>query len=250
MTNATVEANARVLPETTDRRGFLRSVVAAGASITASAPLALTSSPAAAAVGNVPAETEENRDLIDLARRASELFRERDRAVADLRATRNKFKETAPLPPRPRKKPDGLNLPLFKIVRNPGPLVSGKPIEISVDRAYDMWLQAAGDGRSCEPELTRKEILRVSDRYVWKLLDGAHESGYMAASRRLRELDNEIRQQAGKVFEFEPKSSLGVAAQASTLLVAFDIDARAHKEFAQRLAGSAIRVSLEQEART
>jgi hypothetical protein len=251
MANATLRANAQALPEATNRRGFLRSIIAAGASITASAPLALTYSPSDAAAENAAVEPEENRDLIDLARRAGELFRERDRAVADLLAARNKFRETAPLPPRSRKKPDGVNLNLFNIVRNPGPLVSGKPIEISVDRAHDMWLQAADEGRSGEPEFTRKEILHVSDRYVWKLLDGAHESGYAAASRRLRELDNEIRRLAGKVFELEPKSSLGVAAQASTLLVAFDVrDGRAHKEFAQQLAASAIRMSSGEEARS
>jgi hypothetical protein len=244
MTNAT-------LPEATNRRAFLRSVVAAGSIITASAPLALASSPAAAAAENAAVEPEENRDLIDLARRAGELFKERHRAVADLLVARNKFRDTVPLPPRPRKKPEGINLSLFKIVRNPGPLVSGKPIEISVDRAYDMWLQAGNEGRSGEPEFTRKEVLQVSDRYVWKLLDGAHETGHMAASRRLRELDNEICHLAGKVFELEPKSSFGVAAQASTLLVAFDVrDGRAHKEFAQQLAASAIRVSLGQEARS
>jgi hypothetical protein len=41
MTKATMKANAQALPEATNRRGFLRSVVAAGATITASAPLAL-----------------------------------------------------------------------------------------------------------------------------------------------------------------------------------------------------------------
>jgi hypothetical protein len=65
MSTDTLRANAQTLPEATDRRGFLRSVVAAGAIITASAPLALTSSPAAAAVGNAPV-TEENRDLLDV----------------------------------------------------------------------------------------------------------------------------------------------------------------------------------------
>jgi hypothetical protein len=243
MPNATVRANARALPEATDRRGFLRSVVAAGAIITASAPLALTSSAAAAAVGNPPAETEENRDLLDLARRAGELFNERHQAVADLLVARNKFRDTVPLPPRPRKKPEGIKN-LFKIVRNPGPIVRGGPIEISVDRAYDMWLEAANEGGNI-PEFARKEVLHVSDRYVWKLIDGAHETGYMAASRRMRELDNEICHLAGKVFELEPRTGLGVAAQASTLLVAFDVrDGRAHKEFAQQLAANAIRVSV------
>ena len=52
------------------------------------------------------------------------------------------------------------------------------------------------------------------------------------------------------MFELEPKSSLGVAAQVSTLLVAFDArDGRANKEFAQQLAASAIRVAA-REARS
>jgi hypothetical protein len=109
-----------------------------------------------------------------------------------------------------------------------------------------MWLQAANEGRNAEPEFTRKEVLQVSDRYVGKLLDGAHKTGYMAASRRMRELDNEICHLAGKVFELEPRTGFGVAAQASTLLIAFDArDGRAHKEFAQQLAASAIRVAVE-----
>ena len=249
MPNATERANAQALPEATNRRGFLRSVVAAGASISASAPLALTYSPAAAATPNAPAEPEENRELLDIACRVGELLNERHLPVADLGSARSKFRATAPLPPRPRKKPDGFGGIFFKIVRNPGPRVRGKPFEISVDRAYDMWLQAANEGRSREPETTRKEILHVSDRYMMKLVRAAHESGYAEASRRLHEQDNEIRQLAGKAFEFEPKTSLGVAAQASALLSAFDVrDGRAQKEFAQQLAANAIRVSLREEA--
>jgi hypothetical protein len=38
---------------------------------------------------------------------AGELFNERHQAVADLLVARNKFRETVPVPPRPRKKPEG-----------------------------------------------------------------------------------------------------------------------------------------------
>jgi hypothetical protein len=120
MSTDTLRANAQTLPEATDRRGFLRSVVAAGAIITASAPLALTSSPAAAAVGNAPV-TEENRDLLDVGRRVGELSRKRHQAIADLECARSKFREISPPPPIPRKRADE---PFIRIVRNPRPLAS------------------------------------------------------------------------------------------------------------------------------
>lgn len=241
-------ANAQALSEATNRRGFLRSVIAAGASVTASVPLALTCSPALATTAIVPAEPEESRDLLDLAQRVGELSRERHQAVADLRIARIRFAETGPLPPRPRKKVAGFSP--FKIVRNPGPHIRGAPIECSIDRAYDFWWGSMRKSPN-EAELVRKELFHVSERYVWKLHDAAEQSGYEAASRRSRELDDEIRRQSGRVFEFEPKTGLGVAALASTLLVGFDVgDGRSQKEFAQQLAASAIRVAEGQEART
>ena len=104
MPNATVEADAQALPEATNRRSFLRSVVAAGASITAAAPLALTCLPAAAAGKISAAEPEVNQDLRDLAGRVGELPREREQVVADLESARDRFREMVPPPPKPRGK--------------------------------------------------------------------------------------------------------------------------------------------------
>jgi hypothetical protein len=74
-----------------------------------------------------------------------------------------------------------------------------------------------------------------------RLLNAARESNYVVASQRLRDLEEEIQQNAERAFEFEPKTSLGVAAQAAAVL-ALSFDAQSHK-LAQKLAVSAIRVA-------
>ena len=122
---------------------FLRSVVAAGASITAAAPLALTCLPAAAAGETSAVEPEVNQDLRDLAERLGELPREREQVVADLKSARDRFRETVPLPPKPRGKGAAGGMKnIFKIAHNPAPFGTTRPIEISVDFVYDQWMEA------------------------------------------------------------------------------------------------------------
>ena len=237
MPKATARANAQALPEATNRRAFLRSVVAAGASITAAAPLALTCLPAAAAGEISVAEPEVNQDLRDLAGRVGELPRERERLVADLEFARDRFREMVPPPPRPRGKRAHEAMNSFKIVRNPAPFGTSRPLEMSVDFAYDQWMKAAS------PE-AMQNVLNVSDRYMGKLIRGADASGYEAALRRLRDLNNETARLLIKAFEFKPKTSRELAVQSAALLVAFDMgDGRAQREYAQQLAANVIRVS-------
>ncbi|MFZ0600671.1 MAG: hypothetical protein WAN05_04745 [Roseiarcus sp.] len=231
------------LPEATNRRSFLRSVVAAGASITAAAPLALTCLPAVAAGETSAAGPEVNQDLFDLAGRIGELPREREQVVADLKSARDRFRETVPLPPKPRGKraPEGMNL--FKIVRNPAPFGSTRPIETSVDFAYDQWMEATS------PNAVRN-FFNVSDQYIGKLIRGADASGYEAALRRLRDLNNETARLLIKAFEFKPKTSRELSLQSAALLVALDIGrGPAMMEYAEQLAANVIRVASEEGAR-
>ena len=75
-----------------------------------------------------------NQDLRDLAERLGELPREREQVVADLKSARDRFRETVPLPPKPRGKgaAEGMKN-IFKIAHNPAPFGTTRPIEISVD---------------------------------------------------------------------------------------------------------------------
>ena len=235
------------LPEATNRRSFLQSVVAAGASITAAAPLALTCLPAAAAAAAAgetsAAEPEVNQDLRDLAGRIGELPREREQAVADLESARDRFRETVLPPPKPRGKMAHEGMNLFKIVRNPAPFGATRPLEMSVDFAYDQWMKAISPKEM-------QNVLNVSDRYMGKLIRGAEASGYAAASWRLRDLNNETVCLLIKAFEFKPKTGRELAVQSAALLVAFDVgNGSAQRECAQQLAVNAIRVASGEEAR-
>ena len=95
-----------------------------------------------------------------------------------------------------------------------------------------------------------RNVFNVSDQYIGKLIRGADASGYEAALRRLRDLNNGSARVLTKAFEFKPKTSRELAVQSAALLVAFDMgDGRAHKTFAQKLAVNAIHVSSGEGAR-
>ena len=237
MPNAIVRATARTLPEAINRRSFLRSVVAAGASITAAAPLALTCLPAAAAGETSAVEPEVNQDLRDLAGRVGELPREREQVVADLKSARDRFREMVPPPPKPRGKRAREGRNFFKIVRNPATVGTVHPIEIAVDFAYDQWMKATSPNAA-------RNIFDVSDQYIGKLIRGADASGYEAALQRLRDLNNETARLLIKAFEFKPKTSRELSLQSAALLVALDMgNGPAMMEYAEQLAANVIRVA-------
>jgi len=192
-----------------DRRSFLRSLVTAGAGVAASAPLALTALPATAA-----SPEEEDRELVTLGHRAAKLLEERYQGGVDLRSATAKFIETAPLPPRPRKKPEGRIL-FFKIVRNPAPLGSTGQIECSVDSVYDQLFEQT----TVQGFREVRGIYNISDRYAGKLYEAAVESGYSAARARFHTLNNEIAELSEKAFELKPETVTGLAAQSVVLLV-------------------------------
>ena len=185
-----------------------------------------------------------NQDLRDLAERIGELPREREQVVADLKSARDRFRETVPrrqshVGKGPVKA--GISSRLSAIRRH-----SARPdrIEISVDFAYDQWMEATS------PKALQN-VFNVSDRYMGKLISGADASGYDAASWRLRDLNNETARLLIKAFEFKPKTSRELAVQSAALLVAFDIGrGPAMMEYAEQLAVNAIRVASGEEART
>ena len=95
------------------------------------------------------------------------------------------------------------------------------------------------------------ETSSMSDRYIGKLIRGADASGYVEASWRLRDLNNETARLLIKAFEFKPKTSRELAVQSAALLVALDIGrGPAMMEYAEQLAANVIRVSSEEGALT
>ena len=68
-----------------------------------------------------------------------------------------------------------------------------------------------------------RNVFNVSDQYIGKLIRGADASGYAAALRRLRDLNNETVGLLIKAFEFKPRTSKELSLQSAALLVAFDI---------------------------
>ena len=95
------------------------------------------------------------------------------------------------------------------------------------------------------------ETSSMSDRYIGKLIRGADASGYVEASWRLRDLNNETARLLIKAFEFKPKTSGELAVQSAALLVALDIGrGPAMMEYAEQLAANVIRVSSEEGALT
>ena len=145
----------------------------------------------------------------------------------------------APPKPRGKKAREGRNF--FKIVRNPAPFDATLPHEISVDFAYDQWMEATS------PKALQN-VYNVSDRYMGKLINGADASGYAAASWRLRDLNNETARLLIKAFEFKPKTSRELAVQSAALLVAGR--GPAMMKYAEQLAVNAIRVASGEETRT
>ena len=88
-----------------------------------------------------------------------------------------------------------------------------------------------------ENELMRTEIYQVSDRYQWKLILAARDSGLADAVTRFRKASHELREVAAQAFEFKPETRLGIAAQALALIGASEAqDDRVGSKFASSLA--------------
>jgi hypothetical protein len=154
---------------TTTRRAALGAL----ASVSALAlPVAIASSAAIAA--KVIAEPsalsviplQEAEALLEIGRRMPELLKEFWDASAALKDAQARFDESAPLPPKPRKRAKDqakrmFERPLIKIVRGaPAP----SSTEVNPSHAYESLWDAMLRG---ENELMRKEIYQVSDRYQW-----------------------------------------------------------------------------------
>jgi hypothetical protein len=161
-----------------------------------------------------------------------DLLEEFWKASAALKDARGRFDESAPLPPKPRKRAKDqakrmFKRPLIKIVRGaPAP----SSTDVNPSHAYESLWDAMLRGES---ELTRTEIYQVSDRYQWKLISAARDSGLADAVTRFRQASYELREVAAKAFEFKPGTRLGIAAQALALIGASEAqDGRVGSKFA------------------
>ena len=89
----------------------------------------------------------------------------------------------------------------------------------------------------------RTEIYQVSDRYQWKLISAARNSGLADAVTRFRNASHDLREVAAQAFEFKPETQLGIAAQALALIGASEAqDGRVGSKFASSLAINLIEV--------
>jgi hypothetical protein len=247
MPNATVRANARPMPETTDRRALLRGMLttgaAVGAAVAAGAPAALAALPSPPVT---IAGKKEAQALVEIGRRLPSLLKEYLDVSDALKNARARFDETAPLPPRPRKRAQDqtkrmFERPLVKIVGAPAP--SRKPREVSPSHAYESLWDAMLRG---ENELARKEVYQVSDRYQSKLFSAAKDCGLTDALTRFRKAGHDLREVAAQAFEFKPETRLGVTAQAMALLGAsYAKDGRVSSNFAPALAATILKIETE-----
>lgn len=185
---------------------------------------------------------QEAEALLEIGRRMPELLKEFWDASAALKDAQARFDESAPLPPKPRKRAKDqakrmFERPLIKIVRGaPAP----SSTEVNPSHAYESLWDAMLRG---ENELTRKEIYQVSDRYQWKLFSAARDRGLAAALTRFRKARHELREVAAQAFEFKPGTRLGIAAQALALIGASEAqDGRVGSKFAGLLAINLIEI--------
>jgi len=207
---------------TTTRRGILGALagvpaLALPAAAIACAPATLAASPAPSAASTTKEEAE---GLIEVGRRMPDLLKEFWTASADLKAATTRFNETAPLPPKPRKRAKEAKArlfkrPLLKIVRAElAPRVPGEGLEVTPAQAYE------GIFSSEKISFLSREVYHVSNQYVDKLLSAAQECGYSAAASRFRRAQGELSKTAEQAFTFKPETRRGVTAQALALSTA------------------------------
>jgi hypothetical protein len=146
------------------------------------APAALAAQPPAAA----PAPTREAEGLIEIGRRMPDLLGELWNASSALSDARAQFDESAPLPPKPRKRANDeaqrlFKQPMFKIVHGtPAPLVA-LPREVSASRAYEALRDAILRNES---KFARKEICQISYHFQRKFMRAAGDCGLTDAMTR------------------------------------------------------------------
>ena len=132
------------MSETTTRRaalGVLASVPALALPAGAIAPPAAIAAQVITEPSAVSAPSKQEVEaLIEIGRRMPDLLKEFWDASAALKDAQSRFNETAPLPPKPRKRTKEaqskrmLDRPLIKIVRG---APSSKPLEVSPSHAYE-----------------------------------------------------------------------------------------------------------------
>jgi hypothetical protein len=236
----------------TSRRAAIGAILAAGTvaatalpalgaalpSIDMAAPAAL-----AAEAPTASAPTNEAEGLMEIGRRLPDLLNEFWDANAALKDARARFDESAPLPPKWRKRANDANRllgrPMFKIVRGTPATFVAAPWEVSASHAYEALWDALLRGET--NQFTRKEFYQVSDRFFWKLIWAANDCGLNNARTRFREASYELREVAAQAFDFKPQTRPGIAAQAFALYGATEAkDGRVGSKFAASLAANVL----------
>jgi hypothetical protein len=132
---------------------------------------------------------------MEIGRRMPELLNEFWNANSALKDARARFDESAPLPPKWRKRANDakrlLGRPMFKIVSGPPAPFVAAPVEVSTSHAYETLLSAFL--RLEEGEVTRKVLYQVSERFQWKLICAARDCGLYDALTCFRKAGHELR---------------------------------------------------------
>jgi hypothetical protein len=191
MPNATVRANATVLPETTntDRRSIMRTF------------LALSGAAATATVWGIRKAKAADRELVSLGRRIEELTHEREKPNRDRVEAYSRFEQMGPKPKLPDKFSYPPSLPKdWDCLIDPPLFSTPVPMEEHWRIIRDYCDKYEGD-----PQL---ETIRGL----------AERSGYAAAAARVLSIDLEIRDTAARVLEVHAQSLAGAKAQAIAVL--------------------------------
>jgi len=243
--------------ETPSRRAALGAILAAGtaaatalpaSALGAALPAAAMATPATLAAIAPPtasATQQEAEGLMEIGRRMPELLDEFWKARTALKEAQARFDDSAPLPPKPRKRANDearplVKQPVFKIVRGtPSPLVR-LPWEVSASRAYE---EMRNSIYRRENKFTREITYQVSERYQRKLITAAHDCGLADALTRFRVANYRLREVAGHAFDFKPQTRPGILAQALALYGAFEAkDDRGGSKFAGSMAVSVLEI--------
>ena len=236
--------------EAPSRRAALGAIIAAGAAaatalpasaLGAALPAAAMATPATLATIAPPtasAPTQEVEGLMEIGRRMPELLGEFWKARTALKDARARFDESAPLPPKPRKRENDakrlLGRPVFKIVRGTTAPFVALPMEVSASCAYEEMRDSFYLGKN---KFTREVTYQVSKHYQRKLITAAHDCGLADALTRFRVANYKLREVAGQAFDFKPQTRPGILAQALALYGAFETkDDRVGSKFAASLA--------------
>lgn len=264
MSNATLPANARTMPEVEpssdhrpplSRRGILGALAS---SFGAAATLAASPAIAQAVLPTQRLPLAESPEFIGLVDRLRENFFELPNVEAEEKAALQRFVANAPLPSIKSRPRAGQSDVRIKIVRerqtlddvlkksklkNPGDPIS---LSVAVDSAYHE-LRTNPPGTK-EGDAYRR-MAGVSWRYEVRLFGSARDTGYAPALNRRLTVENDLRAAIDALLQHKPKTVNGLRMQAAAC--AMDPDVRWNgRSRTQVFLLSAMEFRVPEEART